>query len=157
MPRHNSNEIEIQRKGRGTREALRGAYIQGCEAVISRLEGGPNWFLPVAGADEKRKSGQAGGKRRGRGRSGFNILIKATRGFVAARRRWTFQAWTNGRPHTAHPRHEPGYAIWTPPSLVEGRQIPSVFHGHVDPPPPSWLQLSSTGSCICSIDDGNFN
>lgn len=103
MPRHNSNEIEIQRKGRGTHEALRGAYIQGCEAVISHLKGGPNWFLPVAGADEKRKSGQAGGKRRGRGRSGFNILIKATRGFVAARRRWTFQAWTNGRPHTSHP------------------------------------------------------
>ena len=97
--------------GGSTWRGTKGRKWEGWRGNISRLEG-PNWFLPGCGtgwnvsqrgwlvsqsAGERER--ERGGERKERGgTSGFNILIKASRGFVAARRRWTFQARTDGRP-----------------------------------------------------------
>lgn len=69
MPGHSSNEIEIRRKGRGTRESLWGEYIQGCDAVISRLEegeGGQIDFSPLRGRMRNVSQGKQAEREKGR-------------------------------------------------------------------------------------------
>lgn len=95
------------KKRKGHTRSFKGEYIQGCDAVISRLEkrGGGGCqidFSPLRGRMRNVSQGKQAEREKGR-RSGFNILIKATRGFVAARRRWTFQARINGRPSPHQP------------------------------------------------------
>lgn len=79
------------KKRKGHTRSFKGEYIQGCDAVISRLEkrGGGGCqidFSPLRGRMRNVSQGKQAEREKGR-RSGFNILIKATRGFVAARRR----------------------------------------------------------------------
>lgn len=158
------------KKRKGHTRSFKGEYIQGCDAVISRLEkrGGGGCqidFSPLRGRMRNVSQGKQAEREKGR-RSGFNILIKATRGFVAARRRWTFQARINGRPS---PHQPPTLAtsLVTPrehhhPSVEGRRSLPSVFQSHVDFSLPSWLLLSSLGPEVVFVwlrkrDDGNFN
>lgn len=102
-----------EREGKHLNKGAKGRKWEGWRGNIASREAK---LISPRNQGVVRKSGDrlAIGKRE-RGRtSGFNILIKATRGFVATRRRWTFQAWTDGRPHQLpNLDHDHGYATWT--------------------------------------------